>query len=43
MSQNIKEVSILAEERMTDYNNNGQHKSLNYLTPNEYENLAIIS
>jgi putative transposase len=41
--RNIKEVRILAEEWMTDYNNNRPHKALNYLTPTEYENLAVIS
>jgi len=41
--RNIKEVRILAEEWMEDYNNNRPHKALNYLTPTEYENLAVIS
>jgi putative transposase len=41
--RNIKQVRILAEEWMTDYINNRPHKALNYLTPTEYENLAVIS
>jgi putative transposase len=41
--RNIKEVRILAEEWMTDYNNNRLHKAVNYLTPIGYENLAVIN
>jgi len=38
--RNLHEVRVLAEEWMTDYNNNRPHASLNYLTPIEYEKLA---
>ena len=34
---------MLAEKWMTYYINNRPHKVLNYLTPTEYENLAVIS
>jgi putative transposase len=40
--RNIREVRILAEEWMIDYNQNCPHKALNYLSPIEYENLAKI-
>jgi putative transposase len=39
--RNLKEVRILAEEWMIDYNTKRPHKSLNYLTPIEYENLVM--
>jgi putative transposase len=38
--RSINEVRTLAEDWMTDYNQNRPHKALNYLTPNEYEKLA---
>jgi putative transposase len=39
--RNLKEVRLLAEEWMIDYNTKRPHKSLNYLTPIEYENLVM--
>jgi putative transposase len=39
--RNLKEVRLLAEEWMIDYNTKRPHKSLNYLTPMEYENLVM--
>ena len=39
--RNLKEVRILAEEWMIDYNTQRPHKALNYLTPMEYENLVM--
>lgn len=39
--KSLKEVRILADEWMKDYNEHRPHTSLNYLTPQEYEQLEI--
>lgn len=39
--RSLKEVRILADEWMKDYNEHRPHTSLNYLTPQEYEQLEI--